>query len=591
MSNTDASLKQIGNFITWNILPDQIGYKFPENFIDVFDNIDGIYVQSGTAALIQEGEKLLILENGTHQLGKAELPTENRKSSLSSLINRIFSSRKSKTQISEIKNKNKLPAVSVSQVRTGRFHMEFKVNEIVAPIGTTNLRLRVVAVVSDIQAFHTQFLIDKQILSTSDLASELEKLIDGTVRQFVEKNSFNTLRSPNGLIELEDILIEKWKSLEQWGLQIESIQMGAPENNSESEFIKTENELKKREKALEQAITEAQFMETYSAFERNCALKETEETLQSEKEKQDVEQKKLKQNYENEKFIRIFDFQKKLETAKDTHELQHDLRELKKSQLLSESDFNLYAQSLENKEKDAAHLTEIVKLNQQNKIEQLKLEYEQALNQKQKEYDRKQNLDSARSEVTVKKIHDEYSDERTKITEEQLYKKQKSKLEILKEAQEIRNQREEQEHKLSMEKIKFEKDFELKKEQIRLENFNKMTSDQILAANNDISPEAAEALSKICSSRNNEETVEFLKDVLEKKSDDMQKFLESQMHYQREFNSSMFRKEEIERYLHVIEKTTGLPGVKTEKNEIICSKCGEKIQNNGIYCPFCGERR
>jgi hypothetical protein len=112
-------------------------------------------------------------------------------------------------------------------------------------------------------------------------------------------------------------------------------------------------------------------------------------------------------------------------------------------------------------------------------------------------------MSELRGEISLKRVQDEYDDDRRekdasfsdsrRRAEMQLDREeQQNQLDMLRQAQAIRMEREDAEHRRTMEVEKLKADAKLESQRI----YAGMSFEQIMAANPDISPEAAKALAQ-----------------------------------------------------------------------------------------------
>ena len=594
------------NLLFWNIKPKQVGYRFPENIFDEYEHVSGVYIQPGTKALIIDGENTEVLSQGTYHFGgsvkkgKKQASGANKKESL---LQRLFSggqkstngAKPKATKSNEKKKVVKGVTPTVAQVREGAFPLYLTISSIPGDKDSTSVKLRAVVNVSDIQAFYTQFLVDQTILTTEELAELLKERADKVLKDIAAITSYDELRSTDGKGEAENRLLEEWKNLESWGLQIDSVQMLVVENEREDRFKEEERNLQDKERELEQAIARNEYLNRLADVENRHSIDQKASEQELEKELWSLEKNSLLSQQEKENFRRAVDFDKKLKSAKDVEELERHLRDVEKSKLLSKSDLDSYRRSIEKDESQEIQLFEIMKLKNQQEIDELQTEWRRQNEVNELEHKKQLELRETRLDADRKRIENEYALEQKRKEQEFLREKQKQQMESLKEAQKLRKEREDAEHQRELDKRRLESE----KEQARLDTFNTMTPEQIMVSNPDINPEAAKALAEMSKGKSREDQMEKIQSILEKKNEDMQDFMEKQMDISRDLIGGQVHREELQRYIEFLRGTTPTPGpgdayqkasYEDHSYAFNCPSCGGELPQEAKFCPHCGAK-
>ena len=223
------------------------------------------------------------------------------------------------------------------------------------------------------------------------------------------------------------------------------------------------------------------------------------------------------------------------------------------------------------------------------------------------------------NEITRQRMQADFEDERRRKEMEMDKEEQLTQLELLRQAQAIRNEREEAEHKRQMEsdaqRIAHE-------EEMR-RMFQNMTAEQIVAANPDITPEAAAAMAEKfkaeAAAAANDKTAEMAM----KQSADMQAFMKEQMQMMRDMavagmgmnaqnqqNMMASKDAEMNRFANgvnnAVSSVSGAlknpntvvqgavrPVVEpvettTAKSAGVCPSCGTPHEPGAIFCENCG---
>lgn len=207
-----------------------------------------------------------------------------------------------------------------------------------------------------------------------------------------------------------------------------------------------------------------------------------------------IDQQNELNQLERDKFATMLAGQRLLYNAKSEDEIQTALQELKKSQLLREEELD----NLEHNKRQHADLRDLndaqilalATMNNEQTLERQKTLWEFEIGQKRLE-----------NELQLRRTQDVYDDERRerdlefdirnrKVSMDLDKEEMQNQMELLRQAQAIRQEREDAEHRRAEETRAADRAHE--EEMRRL--FQNMSVEQIVAANPDITPAAAEAL-------------------------------------------------------------------------------------------------
>lgn len=499
-SQADASkgLETVGNsgFIRWTMLPGQVAVRISEDEIDACGKIKGIVIQDGTKALVFVNGKIAAeLAAGSYRL--SEIGNEPKGSPVESkgilgLLRRAGSALANAAQSVARLFSGEKPSVSIVLVRSTEFPLVFTVKNATTSGVRSDVGLHVLCKVSNINSFYQTLLLDQKFVSYESFQKTFELVVQNQVNLAVSSFSpgqvgnnpqlIATLqtRLQSGVSEIYPfIAVSKIIQLTAENQAISGLQrMGEELYISEQEL----SHLQKRNDFLNrlQATKNAQELEEIKAANGQDVNKGQLEADLKAKKLEIYKQMALTQD-EQEKFDLMLSAEKKLREAKTQEQIDAAMHEYEKSGMLREQE-----------------------------IDQLRHKGRMADLRNTQEYD----MAELKGEIAMKREQDAYSDERRdkdaafqdsrRRAEIQLDKEEQlNQLEMLRQAQAIRMEREDAEHRRSMESEGAARAHEQAMQQAqldaKLENqriYAGMSFEQIMAANPDISPEAAKALAQ-----------------------------------------------------------------------------------------------
>lgn len=307
--------------------------------------------------------------------------------------------------------------------------------------------------------------------------------------------------------------------------------------------IDQQNELNQfeREKFAQMLMGERQIHEARSNEELAAAL-------------QEIEKSGMLREDEMAAFKTNLFAQRILREAKSEDMVEATLQEYKKNGLLREEEIETLEHNIEHRRDlrdiNDTHILNMATLNNEREEERLKLMWEFEVGTKRLENELQlQNMRSANEaitaqhEVNASRIRDDYSDERRdkdaafadnrRRSEMELDKQeQQNQLDLLRQAQALRQEREDAEHRREQESLAAARAHEAQmasQEQKHDEEMRRifagMTVEQIMAANPDITPEAANALAQRYSTAQKDELIA----ARQADQDKMMAFMQQQM--------------------------------------------------------------
>lgn len=305
--------------------------------------------------------------------------------------------------------------------------------------------------------------------------------------------------------------------------------------------------------------------------------------------------------------------EKELREANTKEAVQLGLDKIVKSRLFSESEIDLLELDLKNRidEKKLDYEFSLASHALKNNIEldKQKLEWEIEVGNKRIE-----------NEINRQRMTDNYSDERKEKELDYRYKESEfehnealKQMELLKQAQAIKEEREDNVHKREMELKQLEKERELEKLKIQ----TNMTFEQIMASNPDISPAAAQALAEKfkadAQASQNDKTIELvkqheddLKEILKQQMEMTNRALNNNINYEQErladkqaeldrvYKDAQHNQDNVlkgvEASLYSFSGARANTQKKNNKKFVkICPNCGKEVSEDSMVCDECGQ--
>lgn len=476
------NLERIGNsgFIRWTMLPGQIAVKITEAEIESCGKIKGISIQEGTKALFFINGKLTAeLAAGNYEfkeLGASE-SVGSAPARTGGFIN-FLKERCVRAWQAIVGSPNK-PAISVVLVRSTEFPLVFMIKEANTAGVRSDVGLHVLCKVANINEFYQKLLLDQKFVSFEQMQKELQTVVANQVNLAVASYNPDQVRNNPALVQ--DMLGQLQSvvgSIYPFVSVVRIIQLAA-DNQALEAIRKMAEELYVSEQELVQLQKRNDFLNRLQAVKNDQALTEGQQGADFEAKKLEIYKQMELTKDEQAKFDLMLAAERKLREAKTEEEIAVAMHEYEKSGLLRGQ--------------------EIDRVKHQGRMADLR---------DTQEYD----MAELKGEIAQKRVQDEYDDERRdkdaafqdsrRRAEMQMDREeQQNQLDMLRQAQAIRTEREDAEHRRVMEAEKLKADTKLESQRI----YAGMSFEQIMAANPDISPEAAKALAQKFSSDTKDE--------------------------------------------------------------------------------------
>jgi hypothetical protein len=420
------------------------------------------------------------------------------------------------------------PVISLVLVRVTDFPLVFTVNEATTAGILSDIGIHLLCKIVNVNEFYGSLLVDRQFVSFVELRQMLDDVVRANVNPVVSSTTpENVGKDPALASALRDRLQDVISSVCPF-LSVGKLVAVTAENQALSNLRKLSEELYVSEQELCQLQKRNDFLNRLQAVKNEQELAETRaangQQIDMGRLAADLEEKKLEiyrqmalTKDEQAKFDLMLAAERKLREAKTEEQIAVAMQEYEKSGML--------------RERELEHLRrqgELADLRDQQERDQLEHQGRMADLRNSQEYDgavrqgrmadlrdtQEYEMEKLNGDLARTRVSDAYSDERRdkdaafqdsrRRSEIQLDREEQlNQMEMLRQAQAIRLERENDEHRRQLEAENAERAHEQAMQQAqldaKLENqriYAGMSFEQIMAANPDISPEAAQALAQ-----------------------------------------------------------------------------------------------
>ncbi len=606
--NSGADISKQASFIQWNILPGQLALKIDSKEIAAYGRVKGIFIQQGLRALFFVNGKITAeLEAGSYEFkefpdvtisdGKDEAEKEEKKKGLiSSFLNNVRNF---------FRNKPNLPQnvqnVSIVLVRSVEFPLVFSVKDVATSGIRSEIGLHILCKISNINDFYSNVLLDKNFVSFDSIKQTLESYVKTILNQTL--SGF----TPDKVFDAQNLVLSALQA------QITNVYsfvhvtrvINLTASNAELENIRImQEELYISELELNELTKRNSFLNRLQDENNAQALREARSQVDFQAALDKIDQDRELNEDERLKFSQMLEAQRLICEAKTQDEIDAAMAVFQKSGMLREEELdNVRAQINQNaalRDLSYEQALNLATLANEKELDRQHLEWEIEIGNKRLE-----------NELTRERMQAEFEDERRRKEMEMDKEEQLTQLELLRQAQAIRNEREQAEHERQMES---EAQRIAHEEEMR-RMFQNMTAEQIVAANPDITPEAAAAMAEKFKAEAVAAANDKTAEMAMKQSADMQAFMQQQMQMMRDMavagmgmnaqnqqNMMAAKDAEMNRFAGGVNNAvSSVAGALKNPNTVVskdsgtgtkggnvCPSCGAPHEMGAIFCENCG---
>lgn len=495
----------LGSYIRWNILDGQIAVKIDEKDIAAYGKVKGLQVQDGAKALFfVEGKFVAELEAGSYSFKELGANDNSPHVDNPGIVRRFFNNivgffsgrsreRAEAAGLSAQVNAN-VPRVSIVLIRDTKFPLLFDLKGMPTANLQSDVVLHALCKISNVNEFYRTLLLDKKFVCYDEFSKKINPLVQNALRKVLANVTPDQVVGDLALYgetlqKMQDIMAQVYPFV----TVTDVLDMSASREDLDK-IRKLKEELYVSELELEQLTKRNDFLNRLKDETNAQTLHEAQTQVEFVDAIAKIDQQNELNQFEREKFATMLAGQRRLHNAKSEDEIQTALLDLKKSQLLRDEE-------LDNLEHNKRQRTDLRNLNDAQILALATMNNEQALERQKTLWEFEIGQKRLENELQLRKTQDVYEDERrekdlefsarSRKTSMELEKEEmQNQMDLLRQAEAIRNEREDAEHRRAEETRAADRAHE--EEMRRL--FQNMTVEQIMVANPDLTPAAAEAM-------------------------------------------------------------------------------------------------
>ena len=513
-----ADLAVSAGFVHWNILPGQIAAKIDESDISSYGGMKGFVVQDGLKALFfADGVFAGELAAGKYpfkDFGVAG-PEGIKKFLLGIAANFSQKAREALQGASMI---------AIVLMREGEFPLVF----VEPDIPTQNLRsevaLHATAKISNIIQFYKNQLLDQKFVSVEKLSAAFQTAVRTLLEDSLSGIEAESIASN---AQLRESLLASLKTSVSAVFPYISVEriIRVTANNAELEQLRTmREELYVSEKELVELGRRNDFLNRLNDTKNDQLLHEAQTQADFAAAVEKIDEQNLLTDDEKAKFADMLFWQRRLREAQNADDGAAALGKLEQNGLLREEEIATL-------KADIGQRAKLKDLTDGQALAMLTLQNNMALDAQKLQWEMEIGNKRFQNQMERQKMQDDYADSRRRAEMNLDKEEQLGQLDLLRQAQQIRQEREEAEHKRKMEDEAAARSHEVTMTQMEQQHqeemrrmFQNMSAEQIMAANPDISEAAANALAEKFKSENSKEQIE----LMSKHKDDIERIMSQQ---------------------------------------------------------------
>lgn len=516
MDGKSAEMVQSAGFIHWNILPGQLAVKIDEKDIMGYKDCKGFVVQDGTKAVFfADGVLAGELAGGKYPFKDMGIQQDGAVKAFFKKIAGFFTGK----GYSLIDN---AASIVIVLIRDTSFPLIFTEKDMPTAGVRTEVAVHALAKISNIIQFYKGMLLDSSFVSFEKLAASLQVAVRTILEETVngvdpDSISSNAQMRQTILASLQAKVSEIYPYI-----TVENVLRLTATNAELEEIRKMREELYISEKELVELSKRNNFLNRLNDEKNQQFLHEAQSAADFTAAMNKIDEQNQLTEDEKAKFADMLYWQRKLREAQSADEGNAALNKLEQNGLLR-------AEEIATLKADIAQRAKLKDLTDGQALAMLTLQNNMALDAQKLQWEMEIGNKRFQNQMDRQKIQDDYADSRRRAEMNLDKEEMQNQMELLRQAQAIRQEREDAEHRRKMEEENAARAHEVtmtgmsqQHEEEMRRMFQNMSAEQIMAANPDITPEVAAAFAEKFKSQNAQAQI----DMANQHSADIQRIME-----------------------------------------------------------------
>lgn len=433
----------------WNIQPGEIARRISERELEEIEKLKGIIVQEGcTAIIFANGELVSTLSAGAYlfyksveeeqaaikaavekaekEMAEAEKRERDHKRQAEPTFRQlgivgevgrgfswlgriIFGEKKGEQQEKAKKRKldyarilaritqapvlsvyivsNRLITLTFGGAANENGELSFQPYHIPVGIHDVEMGVSLQMRISDIHAFATNYLADRNSVTTSAIQQMLNGTVETLLRQALRNQNYEQGGLPQDVLAALKAQIQQTINQQVFGIECTQV-LNITDNNQDFErFRQVERQLYNTERELDFMHRTGEFrnrMETEANSQQIASAQNAEQLRHA---LQSVNQDQLLHDDELEEFVSLLESQKRIRQAKTEEEEHEALEDLRRNRLVKQEEMEVLEDELAHKKIPREEITEIMRIQSQQNIDTARLKSEWALDDSRTDHD------------------------------------------------------------------------------------------------------------------------------------------------------------------------------------------------------------
>lgn len=257
------------------------------------------------------------------------------------------------------------------------------------PVGIHNVEVGVSLQmrVNDIHAFATNYLADRNSVSTSHLQQMLDGTVETLLRQALRNSDYEQSGLPQDVVDSLKAQIRQTVNQQLYGIECTQVLNVTDSNQDFERFRQVERQLYNTEKELD-------FMHRTGEFRNRMEMEANSQQISSARNAEDlrhalqvINKDQLLHDDELEEFVLMLESQKRIRQAKTEEDEHEALEDLRRSRLVKQEEMEVLEDALAHKKIPREEITQIMRIQSQQNIDAARLKAEWALDDSRTAHD------------------------------------------------------------------------------------------------------------------------------------------------------------------------------------------------------------